>query len=202
MYRVVKNVSHRVVSWLHQEIESNNAFKSCLRQATYAQYTPPTPTRRNCRVASRRRCEHTRRQSWPSLGLQFPVLTTDDIMMSLLKNLSISIKIRVVCLASFQIVDRIRQQSSWASCELCSHRRRDATRQFPLVGVGGVYWALAYLVSPWRHWYWDTTCIHRFLIRTLPASYHYFDSLNVVKEIDVATVHGVFDNKCKKNLTV
>jgi len=39
------------------------------------QYTPPTPTRRNCRVASCRRCEHTRRQSWPSL--QFLVLTTD-----------------------------------------------------------------------------------------------------------------------------
>jgi len=27
------------------------------------------------------------------------------------------------CLVSFQIVDRIRGQSSWASCELCSHRR-------------------------------------------------------------------------------
>jgi len=24
---------------------------------------------------------------------------------------------------------------------VCSHRRRDATRQFRLVGVGGVYWA-------------------------------------------------------------
>jgi len=30
---------------------------------------------------------------------------------------------------SFQTVDRIRRQSSWASCELCSHRRRNATRQ-------------------------------------------------------------------------
>jgi len=42
---------------------------------------------------------------------------------------------------SFQIIDRIRRQSSWASCELCSHprRRRDATRQ--LRRVGGVYWA-------------------------------------------------------------
>jgi len=32
---------------------------------------------------------------------------------------------------SFQMVDRIRRQSSWASCELCSHRRRrrDAIRQ-------------------------------------------------------------------------
>ena len=50
-----------------------------------AQYTPPMLTRRNCRVASRRRCEHTHRQSWPSL--QFPVLTTDDIMTSLLKKI-------------------------------------------------------------------------------------------------------------------
>ena len=41
---------------------------------------------------------------------------------------------------SFQIVDRIRQQSSWDSCELCSHRwrRRDSIRQLSRVGVGGV----------------------------------------------------------------
>jgi len=50
-------------------------------------------------------------------------------MTSLLKKLSISIKIGAIkrcgmCLVSFQIVDRIRRQSSWASCELCSHRRR------------------------------------------------------------------------------
>ena len=45
-------------------------------------------------------------------------------------------------LFSFQIVNRIRRQSSSASCELCSHRRRDATKQFRHVGVGGVYWAL------------------------------------------------------------
>ena len=43
-------------------------------------------------------------------------------------------------LFSFQIVDRIRRQSSWASCELCSHRRcpRDSTRQLRRVCVGGV----------------------------------------------------------------
>jgi len=54
---------------------------------------------------------------------------SDDIMTSLLKKLSISIKIGVikrygVCLVSFQIVNQIRRQSSSASCELCSHRRR------------------------------------------------------------------------------
>ena len=72
---------------------------------------------------------------------------SDDIMTSLLKKLSIFIKIGVikryrVCLMSFKIVDRIRRQSSSASCELCTHRRRDETRQFRRVGVGGVYWAL------------------------------------------------------------
>jgi len=56
----------------------------------------------------------------------------DDKMTSLLKKLSISITIGVikrywVCLVNFQIVDRIRRQSSWTSCELCSHRRRDKT---------------------------------------------------------------------------
>jgi len=50
-------------------------------------------------------------------------------MTSLLKKLPISVKIGIikrygVCLASFQIDDRIRRQSSSASCELCSHRRR------------------------------------------------------------------------------
>ena len=49
-------------------------------------------------------------------------------MTSLYKKLSIFIKIGVikrygVCLVSFKIVDRIRRQSSSASCE-CSHRRR------------------------------------------------------------------------------
>ena len=34
----------------------------------------------------------------------------------------------LVCLASLQIVDRVRRQSSWASCELCSHRRRRRDR--------------------------------------------------------------------------
>ena len=45
---------------------------------------------------------------------------------------------------SFQIVDRICRQSSWAGCEYNTHRRRrrDATRQLSRVGVGGVYWAL------------------------------------------------------------
>jgi len=102
-----------------------------------AQYTPPT--RRNCRVASRRRCEHNsqlarddcrriRSTIWKLARLHSGLTTrilididnfcnNDDIMTSLLKKLSISIKIRVikrygVCLVSFQIVDRIRRQSS------------------------------------------------------------------------------------------
>ena len=58
-------------------------------------------------------------------------------MTSLLKKLSMSIKIHIVnrygvWIVSFQIIDRIRRQS-WASCEFCSHRRHDATRQLGCV---------------------------------------------------------------------
>ena len=123
----------------------------------YAQYTPPTPTRRNCFVASRRRrrCVHEFTTSsrrlptdsvhnfetgqtdsiavWRTTCILIDTdkfFNSDDIMTSLLKKLSIFIKIGVikrygVCFVSFKIVDRIRRQSSWASCELCSHRRRD-----------------------------------------------------------------------------
>ena len=38
-----------------------------------AQYTPPTPTRLNCRVESCRRCVRTSRQSWPSFQFSAPV---------------------------------------------------------------------------------------------------------------------------------
>ena len=82
-------------------------------------------------------------------------------MTSLFKKLSIFTKIGVikrygVCLVSFKIVDRIRRQSSrivftppmptrqnsFVASAVCTHRRRDKTRQFRLIGVGGVYWAL------------------------------------------------------------
>jgi len=60
-----------------------------------------------------------------------------DIMTSLLKETSISIKIHVIKplarpMFSFQIVDRICRQSSWASCELCSHGRRRCVLGFKL----------------------------------------------------------------------
>jgi len=48
-----------------------------------------------------------------------------------------------VCLASFQIVDRICRQSSWTNCEFMYTPPTRATKQFRRVGVGGVYWALA-----------------------------------------------------------
>jgi len=79
-------------------------------------------------------------------------------MTSLLKMLSISIEIGVIkSLWSLfdqfpNVVDRIRRQSSWASCKLCSHRRRDATRQFRR--VGGVYWALQTAKVLQRYDYW------------------------------------------------
>ena len=41
-------------------------------------------------------------------------------------------------------VSKLSTESVGSRRELCSHRRRrrDETRQFRLVGVGGVYWAL------------------------------------------------------------
>jgi len=102
-------------------------------------------------------CRQQSRQLRPSL--QFPVLliqsqlgywltlvTSDDIMTSLFKKLSASINIHVVkplCSVSKLSTESVGSpQSSWASCELCSHRRCDATRQLRRVGVGGVYWAI------------------------------------------------------------
>jgi len=88
--------------------------------------------------------------------LQFPVhaaellrlVTNDLIMASLLKVINIETKIHAVkppwSLVSFQIVDRIRRQSSWTSCKFCSRRRRrrDWTRLLSRVSVGSasVYW--------------------------------------------------------------
>ena len=141
------------------------------RQVSKAQYTPPTPTWRNCFVASAVWTQFATRSRWlPTDSIdnletgqtdcvcvcfcvcltRWILIDTDNffnndvIMTSLLKKLSIIIKIGVikrygVCLVSFKIVDRICRQLSSASCELCSHRRRDATRQFRR--IGGVYWA-------------------------------------------------------------
>ena len=78
-------------------------------------------------------------------------MTTWNIMTLLLKNLSISIKIHVVkpLWSLFGQCPNCRPNSSAVvvsySCEFCSHRRRrrDSTRQFSRVGVGGVHRALA-----------------------------------------------------------
>ena len=58
-----------------------NASSACteshLESASRAQYTPPTPTRRNCRVSSRRRCVHEFATSWRQfcrvVGVNTPV---------------------------------------------------------------------------------------------------------------------------------
>ena len=73
-------------------------------------------------------------------------------MSSLLKKLSVSVKIHVVKTQtqthSVWPVSKLSTESLGSRRELvanlCTHRRRrrDETRQFRLVGVGGVYWAL------------------------------------------------------------
>ena len=75
-------------------------------------------------------------------------------MSSLLKKLSVSIKIHEVKTQKqtqtqyIWPVSKLSTESVGSRRELvansCTHRRRDETRQFRLVGVGGVYWALEF----------------------------------------------------------
>jgi len=99
------------------------------------------------RVASCRRCERTRQQSWPSLSCAVELLglVTDkwrhnDVIVEKVINIDQNSRTQTA-MFSFQIVDRIRRQSSWANCELCSHRRRRRDIILQMSRVGGVYWA-------------------------------------------------------------
>ena len=83
------------------------------------------------------------------------LLNNDVIMSSLLKKLSVSIKVHVVrqtAMESVWPVSKLSIESDGARRELvansCTHRRRrrDAIKQFRRVGVGGVYWALGNFV--------------------------------------------------------
>jgi len=135
-----------------------------------AQYTPPTPTRRNCRVASRRcrRCEHNSRRlptdsvdnletdqtdsiaiDYVSFDIDidnFSTMTSSCRHSSLLQKLPILIKIHVVrhtAMESVWPISKLSTESVGSRCELvanCVHTA-DATRQFRRVGIGGVYWA-------------------------------------------------------------
>jgi len=73
-------------------------------------------------------------------------------MLSLLKKLSVSIKIHVIKQTQKQtqtqsvwLVSKLSIESVGSRRELvansCTHRQRDATKQFRRVVVGGVYWA-------------------------------------------------------------
>ena len=125
-------------------------------------------THRRCdeTVLSHRRCEHNLQLAHDDsdrFGRQFgnwpnrlhSCLTTwilididnffnnDDIMTSLLKKFSISIKIVViksygVCLVSFQIVDRIRRQSSWTSVHTADATKTVSSHRWCVLGITGV----------------------------------------------------------------
>jgi len=104
-----------------------------------------------CRFQSRRRCERTRRQSWPSL--QFPVLlvTSDDIMTSLLKKLSISIKIHVVkplCLVSKLSTESVGSRrelvASDGVLEDISLASRSLRTHFQVLGLGLVKFSMTH----------------------------------------------------------
>jgi len=124
----------------------------------YAQYTPPTPTRRNCFVASRRRCEHNSQLAhddcrqirstiifgnWPNR--LHSCLTTsilidvdnffnnDDTMTSSLKKLSTSIRCGVGLIKRYEVcsVSKLSTESADSRRQLvvnCVHTA-DATQQ-------------------------------------------------------------------------
>ena len=75
------NEEDGVWCWISSSISDTEVFLTAelplevLQLGVSERIKPNTHRRRDETVESRRRCEHTRRQSWPSL--QFPVLTTD-----------------------------------------------------------------------------------------------------------------------------
>ena len=114
------------------------------------------------RVASCRRCERTRQQS--AVVTQFTIscaaellrlVTSDDIMTSLLKMLSISIKIHVV--KPLRSVSKLLAESIGSRRELVANcvLTADATQLHSCVAlrVGSVYWALG---GHLRHFYFGS----------------------------------------------
>ena len=101
-----------------------NVLQSHLTFFPNAQYTPPT--RRNCRVSLRRRCVHEFATSWRQfrrvVGVNTPVGS---------RELGHGRRLRCAFASP---------NPSAVVANSCTHRRRDATKQFRL--VGGVYWAL------------------------------------------------------------
>ena len=97
------------------------------------------------------------------------LVTSDDIVTSLLKSYQYRSKFTSsnpssLFVVSFQIVDRIRRHSSWASCEFCTHRRRrrdktvssrrrrrcvlGITLLLPFCILLAVYWTLPHYSNP------------------------------------------------------
>ena len=136
-------------------IMRHGIISSCQPAAT-SKTVKPTPTRRNCRVSSRRRrrCVHEfattdnwqfgdanaqrSRRPWPSLQFcsQWHRITWRNIWRCMFVNFYNFLNNDVI----------MSSLVSTGNCKLghdcrrmCSHRRRDETRQFRL--VGGVYWA-------------------------------------------------------------
>ena len=140
-----------------------------INAVAYVQYTPPTPTRQNCRVGVVNTPVGSRDPVYNFLCLQ---LTSDDIMTSLLKKIvkkftNITLHSRFECLQTCSVICYVISYFYSIGCRIvnlvmaigcvhiaefvgsrlelvansCTHRRRDATKQFRRVGVGGVYWA-------------------------------------------------------------
>jgi len=161
----VKNSENRSIHHIHYRRINKNCKTFCCN-ILETQYTPPTPTRRDCRVESRRRCVLSCRQLATvstSLnkfadnkvelcrggGVNAPVGCRDPVY----NSAAIAYGCRIVNwptqlnsaeqilnMLTFQIFDQIRRRSSWASCEFNTHRATsqnfDATQLDSCVAFG------------------------------------------------------------------
>ena len=110
--------------------------------------------RRDETILSRRWCEHNSQLANRLHScLTMWIFNSDDIMTSLLKKLSISIKIGVIKRYGVRSVSKLSSESFGSRRELvsnCVHTAdADATKQFRRVGVGSVYWALITIKRKW-----------------------------------------------------
>jgi len=104
----------------------------------YTQYTPPTPTRLSCRVASRRRCVH----EFATSSRRLPTDSVDNVETDCWYSIAVWLPEFWSTLMTVSTMTSLCRHST-GNCELGHDcRRRDSTVELSRVGVGCVYWAL------------------------------------------------------------
>jgi len=157
--------SHGITWWVARYIQRCWGRRRCFHcldveqrrradPATFSHVFNPIHTAGATQCELRRWYERSRRQSRP--GLQFPVLLSyySSLITNMVRSVTSDVIVEQKCISvdqnsrsqttavfSFQIVDRIRRQSSWASCD-CVHTTDAPQLDSCVASVGGVYLAL------------------------------------------------------------